>query len=177
MSLQDRLTDALAGLLPRGYAWPREPGSVLMGVVRGWAGVLCDALDFTHGRVAGWQPGRSIERLSEWEDAAGLSGAGAVEARQAALLARLRGPELPLADSAMCAPAVLEGLCAQAGYTVAIVYHPAARYGRARCGDLMWRLNGHLIVTVTGPIATLDPLEALLRRVLPARFEPVFVVV
>ena len=70
---QPEYQTALAGLLPTGPAWPREPDSVLMRVLYGLAGVW----GLVDGRAADLleresDPRITIEMLSDWERAFGL---------------------------------------------------------------------------------------------------------
>jgi uncharacterized protein YmfQ (DUF2313 family) len=60
-------------LLPRGQAWPREPGSTLAGVVDG----LCQYYGYVDSRAADLleresDPRKTIELLPDWERAWGL---------------------------------------------------------------------------------------------------------
>src|SRR5215831_2222335 len=64
---------ALANLLPVGQAWPREPESVLMRVIRG----LAQVMGFVDSRAADLleresDPRKTIELLPEWERNWGL---------------------------------------------------------------------------------------------------------
>jgi uncharacterized protein YmfQ (DUF2313 family) len=66
-------TQAFLALLPRGQAWPREPGSTLAGVVDG----LSQYYGYVDGRAADLleresDPRTTIELLSDWERAWGL---------------------------------------------------------------------------------------------------------
>ena len=63
---------ALAALLPTGFAWPRDAGSTLMRVMRGIAGAFSEHHDFTTEAVRQWQPATTVNRLAEWEAATGL---------------------------------------------------------------------------------------------------------
>lgn len=69
----DDYAEALAKLLPRGQAWPREPRSVLMRLVRG----LAQVFGFVDGRAADLleresDPRKTIELLEDWERNWGL---------------------------------------------------------------------------------------------------------
>lgn len=86
---------ALHALLPRGAAWPRDPGTVQAQAVAALAGVVA-AL---HARAVTLleieaDPGRAAELLADWERAYGLPdpcvGEGAtLQERRAALLGRI----------------------------------------------------------------------------------------
>lgn len=68
----DKFFQALAALLPTGFAWPRDSNSVLMRVIRGLAGSFSELHDFCAATVKQWQPATTINRLAEWEEATGL---------------------------------------------------------------------------------------------------------
>lgn len=63
---------ALAALLPTGFAWPRDPNSTLMRVIRGLAGAFNELHEFADQAVRQWQPATTVNRLAEWEQATGL---------------------------------------------------------------------------------------------------------
>lgn len=171
----DKFTDSLAGLLPEGFAWPRDPGTVLMCVVQGLAAALADDKASHEAMLLSWLP-NGTARLSEWEASCGLpeswmpSGA-TEEERLTALQVRLRGVDLPFSDSSPAAPAVLEALCASMGYgSVEVIYHTPFRVGM-RCGRRLGGLNGRLHVLVTGASpGQLSALAGMLDRYVPARF-------
>ena len=108
-------------------------------------------------------------------------------------LLRLRGADLPFDDSSPAAPAVIAALCASFGYPVVVAYNTPFRAGH-RVGQRLGRLDGRLYITLTLPGgrfrvgqnrvgdllidgATAHELVCLLKRVLPARFELVFILV
>lgn len=68
----EKFFQALAALLPTGFAWPRDAGSTLMRVIRGLAATFSEHHDFTTEAVRQWQPGTTVNRLAEWEEATGL---------------------------------------------------------------------------------------------------------
>ena len=68
----EKFFQALAALLPTGFAWPREAGSTLMRVIRGLAASFNEHHDFTLEAVRQWQPATTVNRLAEWEEATGL---------------------------------------------------------------------------------------------------------
>jgi len=68
----DKFLQALAYLLPTGFAWPRDPDSTLMRVLRGLAGLFDEFHQFTAATVRQWQPATTVTRLAEWEEATGL---------------------------------------------------------------------------------------------------------
>lgn len=194
----DKFWQALAQLLPSGFAWPRDTASTLMRVLRGMAGSFDELHETTHEVVRQWQPVTTVNRLAEWEAATGLPDAcfgtdQPVDLRRRLLLLRLRGADLPFDDSSPAAPAVIEALCASFGYPAVVAYNTPFRTGH-RVGQRLGRLDGRLYITLTLPGgrfrvgqnrvgdllidgATAHELVCLLKRVLPARFELVFILV
>lgn len=149
----DKFTESLAGLLPQGHAWPRDPGSTLMAVVRSKAAQLAQHTDDVHAMVRQWQPATTVARLAEWEASCGLPdacmGPAQSEAeRRASLLRTLRPPELPFSDSSPAAPAVIEAACAAIGFTVTVSYNRPFRVGVSRVGSRLGALDGRLYVFV-----------------------------
>jgi uncharacterized protein YmfQ (DUF2313 family) len=194
----DKFWQALAQLLPTGFAWPREASSTLMRVLRGMAGSFDELHETTHQIVRQWQPATTVNRLAEWEAATGLPDAcfgndQPVDLRRRLLLLRLRGADLPFDDSSPAAPRVIEALCLSFGYPATVAYNTPFRCGH-RVGRRLGRLDGRLYITLTLPGgrfrvgqnrigdrlidgATGHELVCLLKRVLPARFELVFILV
>ncbi len=190
----DALLQSLTYLLPTGYAWPRDPDSVLMRTVRGIAASLAELHEFSVQTVWQWQPHLVSPRLAEWEDATGLpdgcfGSAQTVPKRRDVLLARLRGPQGYYSDSSPAAPTGIEAICTTLGYTATVRYNTPFRAGRNRCGERLGRLDGKLYVRVA---LESDPfrvgvgrvgqrlvhrvlpdaqLECYLRNAVPARFE------
>jgi uncharacterized protein YmfQ (DUF2313 family) len=186
----ERILQALTYLLPQGFAWPRDPDSTLMRVLRGIAGSFHELQQFIEQTVSEWQPATTTTRLAEWEQATGLPDKcfgvdQDIDTRRQLLLMRLRGPELPLEDSSPAAPAVIEALCLSIGYVATVAYNTPLRCGH-RIGERLGVLDGVLHVTVTlpghrmrmgervgsrlitGPTA--HELACLLQRMLPARY-------
>lgn len=190
----DKFLQSLANLLPSGYAWPRDPDSVLMRVLRGVAAAFSELHDFTDKTVLQWLPHLTSQRLAEWEDAAGLPDKcfGVVQSeavRRAVLLARLRGPAWAYTDSSPASPGGIEAICATLGYTASVHYNTPFRVGRNRCSERLGKLDGKLYVRVqaqntllrvgsgrvgqrlvTRTLTTTD-LECYLRQIVPARYE------
>lgn len=189
----DQFYEALSGLLPQGYAWPRATDSVLMCLVASEAAELAEHTEAVHAMATQWLPHAAVARLAEWESACSLPdqclGADqTVLERRVALLRTLRGPPLPLPDSSPAATAVIEAVCLEVGYVVSVRYHTPFRVGRNRVGQRVGALSGRIVVTVAGaskpfrvgrsrvgdrlvlrdlPIANL---ECFLQRVIPSRF-------
>ena len=190
----DKFLQALASLLPTGFAWPRDPNSTLMKVMRGVAGAFNELHEFITEAVRQWQPATTVNRLAEWEEATGLPdacfGLDQTDAlRRKLLLARLRRVVLTYEDSSPAAPDSIVAICAWLGYTATVRYNTPFRCGRNRVGDRLGALNGRLWVTVT---LTTEPfrvgrnrvgdrlrlgtlnggeLACYLKRILPARYE------
>lgn len=194
----DRFTQALSFLLPTGYAWPRDPDSVLMRVLRGVAAAFTEAHDFMRSTAEQWLPHLTSARLAEWEDATGLPDGcfGAVQTvaiRRQLLLARLRGPTGYYPDSSPAAPGAIEAICANLGYTATVRYNTPFRCARDRVGDRLGALDGKLyvhVVTETEPFRVLvgragarliertlpdAKLACYLARVVPARYEVIVI--
>lgn len=182
----DAYAAQLAALLPRGLAWPREPGSTLAGVLGAWAE------EFARLDARGWtaleeaDPRATVEMLTDWERAYGLpdpclaSDTQTVATRRAALLARIldRGGQRP-AD--MIALAAVLGITATVHefrpWTVADpIDRPIAGVPWAYAWELVaetgfavtaWTVGS----TVAEPLAVWSGSEALrclLRRAKPA---------
>lgn len=189
----EKFLQALAALLPTGYAWPRDPDSVLMRVLRGLAGVFFEHHGYTAETVRQWQPLTTVNRLVEWEEACGLPdkcfGDDQPEAlRRKLLLMRLRGAVLPYTDSSPAAPGAIEQLCLRLGYVATVRYNTPFRCGVNRTADRLGALDGQLYITVTtgNPVfrvaqnrvadrlvngtSTGNELACYLKRVLPARY-------
>ncbi len=150
----DKFWQALAALLPTGFAWPRDPLSTLMRVMRGLAGSYSEHHEFARLTANQWQPHQTATRLAEWEESTGLPdacfGLNQDDAtRRKLLLARLRGPTLEYVDSSPASPDALIAICAWLGYPlVTVVYNTPFRVGM-RCGHRLGQLDGKLWVTVT----------------------------
>lgn len=195
----DKFAQALSYLLPTGFAWPRDPNSVLMRVLRGLAANLAQLHLWSNLTVRHWQPATTT-RLAEWEAACGLPdvclGPNQSEAlRRAVLLARLRGPRLAYADSSTAALGSIEQMCLALGYTVTLRYRHPFRVGLHRVGERLGQLNGRLQVTVQGLVRTpmrvgtgrvgdrlarynlpIEQLDCYLQNLLPARFSIQFLI-
>lgn len=191
--LLDKLTQALAALLPTGYAWPRAPRSVLMAVLRSIGASFAELHRFIDATAGQWLPHRTTLRLPEWEAACGLPdpcfGPDQTEAdRRAVLLAKLRGVRLPYTDSSPAAPGVIVALCAELGYVASVTYNTPFRVGLNRVGQRLGALDGQLYVRVATAInpfragtnrvgdrlqttpKDLFLLQCYLRKILPARY-------
>ncbi len=194
MSATDKFTQALMAALPEGDAWTKHPGSVQVAVVRGFAAAFAALDEHTADAPVQWLPQSTVTRLGEWERAVGLPDGtsrdvASYESRRADVLARLRGVDLAYDDSSPAALAAIEDELERAGFTADLSYCLPARVSTARCGD---RLGGELCVLwVSVPGAVFTParigavcgnrlgtfnidakrLQALLERIIPARFE------
>lgn len=192
--MKQRFAQALQQLLPTGFAWPRSPRSVLARVLCGIAAAFDELHRFVLATARQWQPHNTTLRLREWEEACGLPDAclGPEQTegdRRRALLARLRGVQLPYVDSSPAALGVIRGVCAELGYEVQrAAYNTPLRAGVGQVGQRLGQLDGRLYVTVNtaarpmragDPVGSrlivggrdLWPLYCYLRRVVPARYE------
>jgi uncharacterized protein YmfQ (DUF2313 family) len=187
----ERFYQALTSLLPQGYAWPRDPNSVLMRLMRATAGAFGELQAFIEQTVAQWQPHITVNRLAEWEAATGLPDDcfgtdQTANGRRLLLLDRLRGMQLKFEDSSAAALGAIEDICLALGYPASAKYNLPFRVGM-RVSDRLGALDGQLYITVTiqaSPFRCGDPvgkrllegalngseLICFLRRVLPARF-------
>lgn len=177
----------MADLLPRGWAWTREPHSVLMRTMVGLAG------EFTrvHGRdcdlLAESYPGTAIETLTDWERICGLPDActgplTTVQERRAAILAKLasRGGQ---------SRQYFIDVAAALGFHITITEFHAFRVGENRAGNPLngadwlfywrvtsWEQGQKIFFFRTGQSPTSEPLrhwgnkllECLIRSLAPA---------
>ena len=192
--MKQSFAQALQQLLPTGFAWPRNPRSVLMRVLHGVAASFDELHQFVLATAQQWLPHQTTLRLREWEEACGLPdsclGPDQTEVeRRAALVARLRGMRLPCADSSHAALAVIRSVCAELGYEVQrAAYNTPLRVGIGQAGQRLGQLDGKLYVlvnVVARPMRVGDaagsrlvtdakdlwPLLCYLRRIVPARYE------
>lgn len=151
----DKFWQALAALLPTGFAWPRNPLSTLMRVMRAMAGGFSELHEFTRLTANQWLPHQTITRLAEWEEATGLPdpcfGTQDVDARRRAVVSRLRGPALEYTDSSPAATGSLQSMCANLGYpNVTVKYSTPFRVGW-NCGRTLGQLDGKMWFLVPIP--------------------------
>jgi uncharacterized protein YmfQ (DUF2313 family) len=149
----DKFWQALSYLLPTGYAWPRDPSSTVMRVIRALALALNDLHEFTRLTATQWQPHQTVTRLAEWEEATGLPDAcfglnQSDDLRRKLLLSRLRGPVLTYTDSSPASTGAIVAICAWLGYVATASYNTPFRCGQ-RVGQRLGVLDGKLYVTVT----------------------------
>ena len=123
---------ALMDLLPVGWAWPRDPESVLSGVWRGVADEAARVQARACALLEESDPETAAELLVDWERAFGLpdpcdpADQTAVE-RRAALLAKIRS----LGGASI---AYFVGLAADRGYEIEIAEHRPFVCARSACG-------------------------------------------
>lgn len=189
-----KIHQALQHLLPTGYAWPRDPDSVLMRVLLGMAASLAELDALTTQATEEWQPAITRTRIAEWEEAVGLPDSCGLddpsfEERRAAVLLRLRSIKGFYDDSSPAAPAAIEAIAAEYGFPAKVRYNTPFRVGRDRASQRLGQLDGVLHLFLDGPS---DPfrcgvdrvgsrlfkrprgavvLGCYLQRHLPARFE------
>lgn len=181
MAAGSKHRQALAHLLPPGYAFPRAPESVWMCLLGGMADELQVLDEFAHQAVREWTPHLTHTRLAEWEEACGLPdrcfGTSQSEAlRQAALLSRLRGAPLYYDDSSPGTTYAVEQVCLRAGATATAKVNQPFRCGRNRVGDRLGRVGVmHVVVQGVASQAERDQLLVTLgcwlEPVVPARFQ------
>ena len=122
----------LMDLLPVGWAWPRDPGSVLSGVWRGVADEAARVQSRACTLLEESDPETAAELLMDWERAFGLpdpcdpDDQTAVE-RRAALLAKIRS----LGGASI---AYFVGLAADRGYEIEITERRPFICARSACG-------------------------------------------
>lgn len=195
--MASKFAQALAYLLPTGYAWPRRAESVLMRMIDGLAGAFEELHGWTGETVRQWQParwqdGQPATRLAEWESALGLPdncmGSNQDEdMRRQQVLTRLQGTVLPYENSCPAAPEVIKALCESLGYEATVAYNTPFRCGH-RVGRALGVLDGNLYITVPLPSGRFRvgtnhvgqrlllgdkvaaDLRCVLRRVVPARY-------
>ncbi|MFI5443668.1 putative phage tail protein [Polaromonas sp. UC242_47] len=150
----EKFLQSLANLLPTGFAWPRDPRSTLMRVIRGVAASFNEHHEVVAETVRQWQPATTVNRMAEWEESTGLPDAcfgldQPLALRRKLLLARLRPVELFYGDSSPAATGSIEAICAWLGYKATVRYNTPFRVGRNRVGERLGALNGRLWITVT----------------------------
>jgi uncharacterized protein YmfQ (DUF2313 family) len=84
----------LADLLPRGWAWTREPNSVQMKTIEALAVEFARIIERDCDLLAESYPGTALETLTDWERICGLPDEctgvlGTIQQRRAAILAKL----------------------------------------------------------------------------------------
>lgn len=192
MSTLHSFAQALAALLPRGWAWPRQLGSVQQLTLRGVAACHAKFHEATIAAVLAWMPHLATTRLQEWLDATGLPDACASSASpellRALMLLRLRGLQLPYDDSSPAALGVLQQLLDLLGVQGQLVYEAVFRVERNGIDDALGR-SGVLFLDfgayctqfgvaengIDDFLVSCSPSEelllCLLRRYTPARFD------
>lgn len=126
--------EALAALLPRGRAWPRDPDTVLMQLLRGLAetwGILDSRAADLLERES--DPRAAMEILADWERAWGLPDPCVAEPltiadRQRALVAKMT------TEGGQSRPFFLD-LAASLGYQIRITEYAPFMAGVSACGD------------------------------------------
>jgi uncharacterized protein YmfQ (DUF2313 family) len=153
----DDYAEALSDLLPRGQAWPRDPDTTLMKVVRGlaqiWALVDSRAADLLERES---DPRTTLELLPDWERNWGLpdpcyQSPQTIGDRQRALVQRMT------IEGAQSRAFFIEQ-AAYIGYTITISEYRPFMVGIDRCGDnrtigngaAQYNEWGHLVLTPRG---------------------------
>jgi uncharacterized protein YmfQ (DUF2313 family) len=176
---QDEYRDALAALMPTGAAWPRDPASVLMQVLRTLAAEF-ERVDARAAQLlAEGDPTSVAELLADWERVVGLpdpcvTTSQTVSERRQALEAKLTSQGGQSRQFFIL-------LAARLGYTVTIDEFPSAAAATAAgisfTGDQwahIWRVNVPTLVGVTpfraGAGAAGEPLRAWSNEVIECQF-------
>lgn len=137
----------LASLLPRGRAWPREEGSVLMQLMHAKAEELARIDGRASDLLEEIDPRTTLELLADWERVAGLPDAciaapDSIAERRAAVQSRITA----LGGQSR---AYFIALAASLGFAVTIDEFRPFRVGQSRIGDRLydeawahaWRVN------------------------------------
>lgn len=184
--------DQLAALLPRGAAWAKQRGSMLLSLLESLAVEAARVDEHGGDLLVEMIPDTTLEMLADWERVAGLPDdcvtdeTRTIETRRAALLTKLRS----LGGQSR---QYFIDLAAVFGFTITITEFKPFRAGSGHSGDpvcseawaFAWRVNAPT-VTVTpfraGAGAAGEPLriwgnarlECLLSRYKPAHTEVLF---
>ena len=127
--------EAFAALLPTGTAWPRDPATVLMMLLRGQAEVWGSNVDSRSADLLETEtdPRATIEMLSDWETAFGLPDPCVqepltIEERHIDLVQRMT-------SEGGQSRAFFYALAASLGYVIRIEEYSPFMAGYSRCGD------------------------------------------
>lgn len=80
---------AMQALLPRGFAWPRDPDSTLTGVLQGLAPVYYRINQAANGLLVDAFPATTVYLLPEWNATLALPGTADTPTQQAQIVAAL----------------------------------------------------------------------------------------
>jgi len=177
----------MADLLPRGWAWARDPGAILMLTIEGLAVEYARVHARDCDLLAESYPGTALETLTDWERICGLPDPctgelGTIQERRLAILAKLaaRGGQ---------SRQYYIDVAAAIGFTITIEEFNAFRVGQNRTSHALygeawlyywrvtsWEQNQKIIAFRTGQSATRerlrswgnDMLECLIRGIMPA---------
>ena len=144
---------SLMRLMPRGYAWPKNKGTVQYAWVDALAQQYNAFENHTMRTLEQCWPHKTCNRLDEWFSATGLPdscfpGATRAETRDQ-MLARLQGlTGLKYDESSPASPGSILYLCKRLGYDVDVWYNTPFRVGRNRVGQRLGALDGVLNVRV-----------------------------
>jgi len=183
----DDYAQAMADLLPRGWAWSRDPRSVLMLTIEGLAAEYARVHARDCDLLAESYPGTALETLTDWERVCGLPDPctgtlGTIQQRRLAILAKLaaRGGQ---------SKQYFIDVAAAVGFHITIDEFKPFRVGRNRAGDHLygkdwlfywrvtsWEANQKIVAFRTGQSATRERLrkwgnemlECLIRSLMPA---------
>lgn len=88
--VQSDYAAALLRLLPRGRAWPRDPGSTQSLTATGLSGCMAQLNADANNLVIDAFPATAVDLLTEWESTLALPGTGSTSARQIAVVTALQ---------------------------------------------------------------------------------------
>lgn len=176
---QDEYRDALAALLPSGPAWPRDPGSTLMMLLRALAAELERIDNRAAQLLAETDPASTTELLSDWERVVGLPDPCVTQTQTVA--ERRQALEGRLTSVGGQSRLFFIQLASRLGYDITIDEFPSAAAATAGgitfVGDEWahtWRVNVPATVGITpfrvGSGAVGEPLRAWSNEVLECQF-------
>ena len=178
----------LLELLPRGKAWPREPGTVLARLMTAEAATLSEIDRVAVGLLAELNPGTTLALLEDWERSVGLPDEctdleTTIPARRAALLDKI-------VNRSNMSRATYERIAAEFGIEITIAEHDEVRAGEDSKHDTAggkWRhvfwieapspsppMRFNMLSDVNTPLLTVErntELECRLRAASPAHTE------
>lgn len=140
---------ALQALMPRGPAWPRDPGALQTKILTALAKVYEAQTQRSNNLLIDAFPGSAVELLPEWEASLGLPSTAAgpnpsVLARQTLVIARFIGAlGVSVSDLQLYATLL--------GYEITIAGCSPFRCGQSRCADSLGGVEQMFGLRVTAP--------------------------
>lgn len=189
---------SLSFLLPPGWAFPRNPNSVVQRIVGAIARMFYDQKEWSDEVVRQGYPQHTCTRLEDWETDMGLpdcpNAPTDYDSRRAAVITKITWPYayLEYDDSSAAALGTIENICLASGFDVTVACYNPFRFGRDRLGGRFGR-HGILTITMHGGkcmpfrfgmhrlgnrfrICNVDLLNCLLRRIISARYQYIILV-